>query len=194
MEQSGIVKILAISGSLRSASSNGALVRAAAELAPDGVDVRVYTALADLPHFNPDLDGDVPPVSVTQLRAELAASDAVLISSPEYAHGVPGALKNALDWVVGSGELVGKPVALINASPRATHAQAALSETLRVMSASLVTDASIAVPLTGRSLDARGIVADSDLSIALRSALVALAGAAASADPSVQTRSPGARD
>jgi len=174
------VRILAISGSLRRVSSNTALVHAAAELVPDGVDVRVCTRLADLPLFNPDLDGDSPPAAVVQFRLEIDASNAVLISSPEYAHGVPGALKNALDWIVGSGELVGKPVALFNASPRATHAQASLVETLRVMSANVVEDASIAVPLSGRQLDASGIVADTELSALIQSALAALAQAASS--------------
>jgi chromate reductase, NAD(P)H dehydrogenase (quinone) len=172
------LRILAISGSLRRLSSNTALVQAATALAPDGVEVCACTLLAELPHFNPDLEGDQLPAAVARFRSELEACAAVLISSPEYAHGVPGALKNALDWIVGSGELVGKPVALINASPRSTHAQASLAETLRVMSADLVDAASIAVPLAGLRLDAAGIAADADLSSAIRSALSALAQAA----------------
>jgi len=168
------VGILAVSGSLRTASSNTALVRAAAASAPQNVAVRLYSDLAELPHFNPDLDGDTPPTAVAQFRSQLAACDAVLISSPEYAHGVPGALKNALDWVVGSGELVGQPVALINTSPRATHAQASLAETLTVMSTNLIPGASISLPLIGRALDAGGIVTDKDLSSALYSAIVPL--------------------
>ena len=151
------LRILGISGSLRQTSANTALVHAAAQLASDGVEVRVYTQLGELPPFNPDLDGDSPPASVAQFRLEIEASAAVLISSPEYAHGVPGTLKNALDWIVGSGEIVGKPVALVNAAPRATHAQASLAETLRVMSADLVDEASVALPLSGRNLDAAGI-------------------------------------
>ncbi len=95
----------------------------------------------------------------------------MLISSPEYAHGVPGVLKNALDWVVGSGELVFKPVALLNASPRSTHAQASLTETLSVMTAALVGEASVAVPLAGHKLDAEGIASDPDLGAVLHSAL-----------------------
>src|SRR3954463_14085057 len=102
------LRILAISGSLRRLSSNTALVSAATVLAPDDVEVRIYTQLAELPLFNPDLDGDHPPAAVAQFRSELDAAAAVMISSPEYAHGVPGALKNALDWIVGSGELIGK--------------------------------------------------------------------------------------
>src|SRR6266487_3525148 len=102
------VRILAISGSLRGASSNSALIEAAARLAVDAVEVSIYCGLAELPPFKPDLDGDNPPEAVTRFRARLQACDAVLISSPEYAHGVSGVLKNALDWVVGSGELIDK--------------------------------------------------------------------------------------
>ena len=138
----------------------------------------IYRGLAELPPFNPDLDGDSAPEAVTRFRATLEASDAVLISSPEYAHGVPGVVKNALDWVVGSGELVDKPVALINASPRATRAQASLTETLAVMSAGIVPEASIAVPLQGRTLDANGIAADAELSTTLKRAVEALAAVA----------------
>src|SRR5882724_10769909 len=122
MDNKAPVRVLAISGSLRRASSNSALVAAAARLAPDTVKVSIYRGLEELPHFNPDLDDDSAPQSVVGFRASLQACDAVLISSPEYAHGVPGVVKNALDWVVGSGELVDKPIALVNASPRATHA------------------------------------------------------------------------
>ena len=100
-----LLRIIAISGSLRAVSSNTALLRAASGLAPQEVEVTLYENLAELPHFNPDLEG-AEPRSVTDFRSLLHSSDAVLISSPEYAHGVPGALKNALDWLVSSGELV----------------------------------------------------------------------------------------
>ena len=178
MNDKGYVRVLAISGSLRRASSNSALVGAVARLAPDTVEVSIYGELAALPPFNPDLDGDDAPAAVGRLRAALQACDAVLISSPEYAHGVPGVLKNALDWLVGSSELVNKPIALINASGRARHAWASLAETLAVMSARVIPDASITVSLEGRALDANGIVADVARSNALRSALEALANAA----------------
>jgi chromate reductase, NAD(P)H dehydrogenase (quinone) len=174
MHHKGNVRILAISGSLRRASSNSALVGAVARLAPDAVAVSIYRELEALPPFNPDLDEDNAPAAVARFRAALQACDAVLISSPEYAHGVPGVLKNALDWVVGSGELVDKPIALINTSPRATHAQASLAETLTVMSAHVITQASISVSVEGRSLDAIGIAADAERSTALRSAIEAL--------------------
>jgi chromate reductase, NAD(P)H dehydrogenase (quinone) len=179
MHHKGDVRILAISGSLRRASSNSALVGAVARLAPDAVEVFIYRELESLPPFNPDLDEDHAPAAVARFRAALQACDAVLISSPEYAHGVPGVLKNALDWVVGSGEFVDKPIALINTSPRATHAQASLAETLTVMSAHVITQASISVSVEGRSLDAIGIAADAERSPALRSAMEVLVSRAA---------------
>ncbi len=168
------MRILAISGSLRAVSSNSSLLRAAALLAPQGMEILLYAGLGDLPHFNPDLeDAELP--SVTDLRHQVREADGLLISSPEYAHGVPGVLKNALDWLVGGSEIVGKPIALWNASPRATHAQESLAETLRTMSTRLVPEASIAVPLLARGLDAAGIAADAALAGSLRTALAAFA-------------------
>src|SRR5450432_4339141 len=127
------MRILAVSGSLRASSSNTALLRAAAALAPPGVAVTLYDGPGNLPHFNPDLDGETVPPAVKDWRRSLQASDGVLFSVPEYAHGVPGVLKNALDWVVGSGEFMDKPAALFNGSPRGTYAQASLTETLTAM-------------------------------------------------------------
>jgi chromate reductase, NAD(P)H dehydrogenase (quinone) len=176
-----VIRILAISGSLRRASSNSALVNAAVRVAPPDVTISIYRELADLPPFNPDLDGEVAPPPVAVFRAALQASDAVLISSPEYAHGVPGVLKNALDWVVSSGEVVDKPIALVNASTRATYAWASLLETLTVMSARVVRDASITVPLDGTGWDASRIANDTRLASLLASALEALASATRSA-------------
>jgi chromate reductase len=173
------MRLLALSGSLRAGSSNTALLEAARDLAPDGVDVVLYLALGDLPHFNPDLDTDEPPPSVASYRAALAASDGIVISSPEYAHGVPGMFKNALDWVVGSGEFVDKPTAVINASPRASHAQASLLEILSVMSARLVPEASITLPLLGRILPPGGMLADPEIAEPLRTAISALVDAVA---------------
>src|SRR6476620_11424944 len=157
MGDTDIVRVLAISGSLRRASSNSALVSAAVRLAPAGVEVSTYGALADIPPFNPDLDADTAPAGVVRFRAALEACDAILICSPEYAHGVSGVLKNALDWVVGSGELMGKPIALINASTRATHADASLRETLATMSGRVIEEASVTIPLDGSRCDADSI-------------------------------------
>ena len=173
------MKVLAISGSPRAHSSNAALLRAAAALAPAGMEVGFYEdQLATLPVFNPDLDdeGAVAPPAVEELRTLLGAADGVLISSPEYAHGAPGALKNALDWIVSSGELEGKPVVLIVASPGGGHwAQASLTPTLEVMGARLV--ANLALTFARTQIDAEGTLLDRDIADRLQASLAALAAA-----------------
>ncbi|MGZ4957564.1 MAG: NADPH-dependent FMN reductase, partial [Methylobacter sp.] len=136
------VRLLAISGSLRAASLNSALLRAVVALAPSDVCVELYAGLGNLPLFNPDLELTGSP-AVAGLYARVLEADGVIIASPEYAHGVTGVMKNALDWMVGSEAFVNKPVALLNASPRATIAQASLKETLTVMSAHVAETASI---------------------------------------------------
>ncbi len=167
------MRVLAISGSLRAASSNTSALQAAALLAPAGSDIVLYTGLGELPHFNPDLDAPEPPEPVQALRQEIGRCDGLLISSPEYAHGVAGSLKNALDWLVGSHEFPGKPVALINASQRSVHAQAQLREILTTMSARMIDRASITLPLLGLSLDAAAIASDPVLAVELRTAVEA---------------------
>ena len=165
-----MTRILAISGSLRRQSSNTNLLRVMAMLAPEGVSISLYHGLGDLPHFNPDLEG-TEGLAVLDFRRRLQAVHAVLISSPEYAHGVPGVLKNALDWIVGSGELVDKPVALINASPQSNHAYASLAETITVMSARLVKNACVTLPFWDKSRDARGIASHPEISALLQKSL-----------------------
>jgi chromate reductase, NAD(P)H dehydrogenase (quinone) len=165
------MRILAISGSLRIHSSNTSALKAAAMLAPRGVKILLYTELGDLPHFNPDFDTDRPPEIVVTLRRHIGECDGLIISSPEYAHGMAGSMKNALDWLVSSLEFPGKPVALINTSPRAIHAQAHLREILKTMSANLIEDASITLPLLGRNLDHTGIAADPDLAQQIQTAI-----------------------
>lgn len=174
-----MTRILAISGSLRTGSSNTAVLQAIGALAPAKVQVVLYSGLSELPHFNPDLDTETPPPAVAGLRSRLLASDGVLISSPEYAHGVPGTLKNALDWLVRSGELYEKPVALVNTSPRSTHAHTSLLETLNTMSVRLVLEACVTVVLPGKGLDADGICSDPEISHALSLAITEFARAVA---------------
>ena len=166
-----------ICGSLRARSSNAALLEAVSLLAPAGVEVQRYDGLASLPPFNPDDDVEPAPSAVRTLRACVAIADALVISSPEYAHGVPGVLKNALDWLVSGVEIFQKPVALLNPSPSSRFAHPQLMETLRVMSATVVGDACLTLPIAGRRLDAEGIAADTELSSAIRAALDALAAA-----------------
>jgi NAD(P)H-dependent FMN reductase len=141
------MKIVTLSGSLRAGSTNSALVRTFASLAPPGMTV-VAVDIGVLPLFNPDLETALPG-AVVRFHAEIAAADAVVIASPEYAHGVSGVIKNALDWLVGLEGFAGKPVAVLNAAPRAHHADAALRETLTTMAAVIVNGASFVVPLAG---------------------------------------------
>lgn len=142
--------ILALSGSLRAASENTRVLRAAARLTPGNMRVAVFSGLGDLPLFNPDIEFPNPP-AVMALRMAINAADALVIASPEYAHGVSAVIKNALDWMVGNESFVNKPVALINAAPRASHAYLALRETVTMMSAQVIDPACItlAEPVTG---------------------------------------------
>jgi NAD(P)H-dependent FMN reductase len=170
--------LLTVSGSLRMGSSNSALLAAATHLAPTGVTVAPYTELAALPAFNPDLEEGAAflPAPVTHWRNALAAADAVLFSSPEYAHGLPGALKNALDWVVGSGELVNKPVGVLSASAASHFAHPQLVEILTVMNATIVRAATVVLGIPRRGADAAQLAADPVLAPALHAVVVALLG------------------
>ena len=136
--------LLAISGSLQAQSSNTALVHLARALG----NVDIFDGLADLPYFNPDLDVEPPPAAVAELRKRLQAADGLLIASPEYAHEMPGVLKNALDWLVSSGELYGKPVIVLCAAPsveRGGYAREALARTLGAQGARVVVSETVAV-------------------------------------------------
>ena len=168
------MKLVAISGSLRKNSSNAALLRAVRRVAPEGVSIEMYESLDALPHFNPDLDveGQQAPASVAELRALLIGCDGVVISSPEYAHGVPGALKNMLDWLVSTGELAHKPVALLNASPSGgMYAQTSLVETLRTMSWRFAEEASLTTPFLATRI--AGEVEDAESLSQIRTSLEA---------------------
>ncbi|MGZ3159310.1 MAG: NADPH-dependent FMN reductase [Burkholderiaceae bacterium] len=164
------MKILAISGSLRAVSINSALLRAIARLAPPDISVELYRELGELPLFNPDIEA-TEPAAVVRLRSLIIDADAVLIASPEYAHGVTGVLKNALDWMVGNEAFVNKPVALLNASPMSIHALASLKEIITVMSARIVDEASITVPLRGSRLDEQGIFSNQEIAATLLESL-----------------------
>lgn len=154
-----MMRLLAVSGSLRQASSNSILLRATELLRPEGVLVTHYEGIGELPHFNPDLIED-PPEAVLELCSIIAQADGMLFSCPEYARGIPGSFKNMLDWLVSSEAFPGKPVALFNASPRANHAQAALRLVLDTMSARIIEEASITVNLLSTQLSAESIATD----------------------------------
>lgn len=132
------MNILAISGSLRRSSSNTALLRSIAESAPAPVKVTIFSDLHMIPPFNPDDEDKPQPDSVANWRTQLKSADALIFSTPEYAHGVPGVLKNALDWIVGSSEIYEKKVAVVRPSGRGEHALSSLSATLAIMGAQLL--------------------------------------------------------
>jgi chromate reductase, NAD(P)H dehydrogenase (quinone) len=156
------MRILAISGSLRAASHNTALLRVAAELAPDGVELELLDGLGALPHYNEDDDGAEPPLEVARLRASIGHADALLISTPEYNGTIPGVLKNAVDWAsrpYGAGSsLWGKPVAVIGASVTdygAVWAQDHLRKALGIAGARVL-ESELPLPRAGERFDASG--------------------------------------
>ena len=169
-------RVLCLSGSLRRASANTAVLEAARELARDRLELVLYRGLGDLPLFNPDDENDALPPSVAALRQAVGRCDLLLVASPEYAHGVPGAFKNLLDWLVGSLEFPGKPVVLINTSGRGSHhAQDALHEVLRTMSARLLDEVSTIIPLSGAGCRADQVLGDPERCAELRALLSRLA-------------------
>lgn len=171
-------RLLLICGSVRSGSSNAAVLRTAGLLAPDGVAVSSYDELAELPHFNPDDDGERLPAAVARLRHELGEADALLFSTPEYAGALPGSLKNLLDWSVGGGEMSGKPVGWINCAwggpTRAAGAYAELRTVLTYTDSAIVEPACVQVPVTRAEIGPDGLVTDPAARDRLAAAVAAL--------------------
>jgi chromate reductase len=157
-------RVLFVSGSLRSRSTNTAVLRTACVVVPDDIEAVLYEHLADLPHFNPDDDVDPLHPAVAYLRSEIHRADAVLFSVPEYAGALPGSFKNLLDWTVGddqAGSIYEKPVAWINASPRgAVNAHDSLRKVLGYTKATIVEAACADIPVTGAMLNDDGLIVD----------------------------------
>jgi len=176
------MQILAISGSLRSKSYNTTILRAVQSMAPAHVRVMIFEHLSEMPLFNPDLGDGQSFAAVRELRRQIAGSDAVLVASPEYVHGVPGVLKNALDWVVGTGELDGKPVGMINATPAlggAEWIQNSLIEILNVMSGNhVISGAVLKVDAVRKKINEAGLITDLATRLAIENCLNALIQAA----------------
>ncbi|GGG60913.1 NADPH-dependent FMN reductase [Paenibacillus radicis (ex Gao et al. 2016)] len=171
------INIIAISGSLRQKSSNTALMNAIIGLAPDSMKYTIYNGLGDLPHFNPDLDTDEGPESVLYLRNQLEAADGVLICTPEYGNGVPGVLKNALDWLVSSTVMMNKPAAVISASPTpmgGDKAHASLLLTLNMINTNVVEGGKLIIPHINLKLNQEGAITNAELEQELKAVLKAL--------------------
>jgi chromate reductase len=171
-----VTDILALSGSLRAASTNSALLAALQANTPPGCRVILYEGLGRLPIFNPDDEANGTPPEAGALIDAVTAADGVIVSSPEYAHGVPGGLKNALDWLVSRDAAVGKPAMLVHASPRSLIARAALGEIMRTMSFDLCTGPELEIALLGKKPPEVASILSEPLNVALmRDALSAFA-------------------
>jgi chromate reductase len=165
-----LTKLLLISGSLRAASTNTAVLRTAQAVAPDGVSAVLYEGLASLPHFNPDDDAEGAPVhpAVAALRAAIAQADALLFCTPEYAGALPGSFKNLLEWTVGDAGTYGKPVAWINASGPAApsggaDAHDSLRKVLRYTGADIVEAACARISVQRGDVGPDGLIAEPGL-------------------------------
>ncbi len=166
-----MIKILAISGSLRASSSNTNILRVLANLAPKDVSIEIYEGIGNLPHFNPEIDDNRELISVRDWRSHLKKADAVIFCTPEYAHGVPGVLKNALDWIVSSGDFMHKPTAVISASPSpdgGEKANASLVQTLKMMMAEISEGSILCVAGVSAKLNQNGDVIDLETTRSLR--------------------------
>jgi chromate reductase len=167
------MKLLALCGSQRTRSMSGGLLHACRELAPDGVEVVLFEAHKQFPLFNPEL-AELP-AGVLALYEAIDAADALLIASPEYAHGVTGTIKNTLDWLVGHPGFVGKRVALLNPAWESHHADDSLREILRMMSAELMPDACVRIPVIGSGVAPEAIASSARFAPAVEAMLRAVA-------------------
>lgn len=175
-------QVLLVSGSLRSGSTNTALLRTVQVVATQGIVTVFYEGLDRLPHFNPDHDADPLHPAVADLRSTVQASDAILFSTPEYAGALPGSFKNLLDWTVGDdqpGSIYDKPVAWVNVSAAPTGAADAhesLAKVLGYVHASVVKDACVSIPVTRQAVDGDdGLISDQAIRREITRALTALA-------------------
>lgn len=155
-------QIFAISGSLRSGSSNHNILNYLKSLAPQDVSFNIYDGLATIPPFDPGNDNDAPPESVMKFRNLIADADGIIICTPEYAFGIPGQLKNALDWTVSSGSFSGKSTALITASTGGENAHTALLKVLGAIDASLADDTTLLISYIRSKMDATGNITDAE--------------------------------
>lgn len=169
--QDRLPNILAISGSLRSNSSNNTVINTAVALLAGKANVVIYDGLGRLPHFD---DSKEEYTEVTRWRKLIKESDGVLICSPEYAFGVPGSLKNALDWTVSTGELVYKPLALVTAATGGDKAHAALLNTFTALSTNVTAETSLLISYIRAKMNPAGEITDAATLEAIQKVLSSL--------------------
>ena len=170
------MKVLAISGSVRSGSYNSKLLRAAGELLPSDVELEIWDGLKAVPPYDGDDDTEFAPAAVTRLRDAIAGADALLFATPEYNHSIPGQLKNAVDWAsrpIATSVLRNKPVAVIGASTGAFGAVWSQAELRKVLAATgaRVADVEVAVGHAHERFDGEGRLTDDELRDQLREAV-----------------------
>ncbi|MET3981553.1 chromate reductase [Mucilaginibacter sp. UYP25] len=161
-------QIFAIPGSLRAGSSNHNILKQIGGLLPTDVRYNIYDALAIIPPFDPGLDNDTPPQAVMELRNTITQADAVIICTPEYAYGIPGQLKNALDWMVSSASFSGKPTALVTASTGGENAHTALLKVLGAIDCQIIEGGTLLISYIRSKMDADGNITDKDTAGALK--------------------------
>jgi chromate reductase len=165
--------VLAISGSLRNGSTNHHILNFLGGLIPADTSYIIYDELALIPPFDPGLDNETAPVPVVTLRNLLANTDGVVICTPEYAFGIPGQLKNMLDWMVSSASFSDKPVALITASLGGETAHAAMLLVLGALNAQVADGARLNIPFIRSKMDGEGNIIDMEAANLLRGVLTA---------------------
>lgn len=153
-------RIIALCGSTRKTSTNLSLLHAIRSLTETKFTFSIFQGLANLPHFNPDLDNDTPPSEVIEFRKLLRGADGILICTPEYAMGVPGILKNAIDWTVSSCEFSKKPVALITASSLGEKGHASLLETLKIIESNITEETQLRISYAKTKISQAGVIVD----------------------------------
>ena len=162
-------KVLAICGSTRSDSSNLRLIKAIQQLSEGVFDVEIYTGLADLPHFNPDIDNESVPEAVTLLRNKIKSADGILICTPEYVFSLPGSLKNAIEWMVSTTIFSNKPAALITASGLGEKAHESLLLIMKTVEAKFTEATTLHLSAARTKVNAAGIISDETVLIKVQS-------------------------
>lgn len=166
--------ILAISGSSRQSSTNNNYIKAFAALSKNDFSITLFEGIGNLPQFNPDDNIEPVAASVAAFRKLIAAADGILICTPEYAHGVPGSLKNAIDWTVSSNDFYQKPTALITASTDGTYGHKALLETLKVIEAKNIEQHQLVISFAKTKINSNNEITDATTLAAVISLINAL--------------------
>lgn len=154
--------ILAISGSTRIRSANGEILKAIATMAVESLDIHIFEGIAELPHFNPDADGDGIPASVQNFRTLIEQADGVLICTPEYVFSLPGTLKNALEWTVATTVFLGKPTALITASSSGEKAHESLRLVMKTLGGITPDESALLIQGVRQKVDSNGTITDAE--------------------------------